>query len=112
MSYPHEEVYKPYMYLSHMYPTADGDTLPLVRMDAARHCPRAQYAGSTQSFRKNVEPQEIPKHGSLINVSGIREGEKKDEEGEIKGETRGRRGWHTRTQKQPRLKNVLHTGPV
>ena len=89
VSYLHEEVYKPYMYHSHMYPTADGDTLPsVVRMDAARHCPRVQYAGSTQSFGKNVEPQEIPKHGSLMNVSRIREGEKKDEEGEIKGETR------------------------
>ena len=89
MSYPHEEVYKPYMYLSHMYPTADGDTLPLVRMDAARHCPRAQYAGSTQSFGKNVEPQEILKHGSLMNVSGIREGERKRMKRE---RLRGRRG--------------------
>ena len=89
MSYPHEEVYKPYMYLSHMYPTADGDTVPLVRMDAARHCPRAQYAGSTQSFGKNVEPQEIPKHGSLMNVSGIREGERKRMKRE---RLKGRRG--------------------
>ena len=45
-------------------------------MDATWHCPRAQYAGSTQSFVLNVEPQEIPKHGSLVNVSGMR-GERK-----------------------------------
>ena len=59
--------------------------LLLVRMDATWYSPHAhaQYAGSAQSFGMNLEPQEIPKHESLMNVSGMREGEgeKKDEEG-------------------------------
>ena len=42
------------MYLSHMYPTADGDTLPLVRMDAARHRPRAQYAAFIRYLLQQV----------------------------------------------------------
>ena len=57
--------------------------LLLVRMDATWYSPHAheQYAGSAQSFVMNLEPQETPKHESLMNVSGMREGEKKDGKG-------------------------------
>ena len=91
-------------------------------MDATWHCPRAQYAGSTQSFVLNVEPQEIPKHGSLVNVSGMRGerkrmrrerfggGERGGKEGERKGrgrgeegERRGRGEWHTRMQSSTKI---------
>ena len=64
------------MYHSHMYPMADGDTR-CHRCGCPWHCSRAQYAGGTQSFVLNVEPHETPKHGSLMNVSGMREGERK-----------------------------------
>ena len=57
------------------------------------------------SFMLNVEPHEIQSMGqSLVNV---REGGKKDEEVQIRkgdeGETRGRRGWHTRTQSSTKI---------
>ena len=50
---------------------------------------RVRSTQGAHSRSGNVEPQEIPKHGLLMNVSGIREGERKRMKRE---RLRGRRG--------------------
>ena len=48
-----------------------------MRRDATQHYLRAQYAGRTHAFVLNVETTGNIKHGPLMNVIGMREGERK-----------------------------------
>ena len=64
------------MYHSHMYHTADGDPR-CHRECGTAPVRRAQGARSRSCRMLNLRN---PKDGSLMNVSGIRGGEEKDEE--------------------------------